>query len=346
MIRLFGLRDVLMIRQLQSQGVAFDLRRLLLHSSSPMRSALAGYLTHYHLGTTTCVHEGAKEGRNLRGFAQVCPRADQAEWNLVFLAPSLERHRNAADLWYRLLTYLTILGAEQGILRIYARSSEDANAEDVFRQAGFTVITREEVFAFPREFAPALRPNGLRPLTPQDGWALDELYRQAMPQLVQQAEGFPSHPGVTRYRQPGSAHHTREYVWVEQDKVIAYIGCCSSPKGHWLEVVARPECRANTLPCIRYILSQVGCSADMPVYCPVPDYDVGLGWLLRTLGFEPYMRQVLLVVHTAARVPVRRQIIVPALERSVNVRTSVGNSCQGIAARKPWVLPARARHVH
>ena len=328
MIRLFGLRDVLMVKQLQPQGVAFDLRRLLLHSSSPLHSALAGYLTHYGLGTITCVHEGTKEGRNLKGFAQVWPRADQSEWDIVFLSPALDQHQNAADLWYRLLTYLTILGAEQGIRRIYARSSEDAEAEDIFRQAGFTVITREEVFALRREPAAASRLSGLRPLTAQDSWALDELYRQAVPQLVQQAEGLPSRSGLARYHLSGSSRRSREYVWAEEGKLIAYMGWYSSPRGYWLEVVARPECRANTLPYIKYILSLIGCSTTMPVYCSVPDYDVGLGWLLRTLGFESSTRQVLLVVHTAARVPVRRKIMVAGLERSVNVHTSVGNLSQ------------------
>jgi len=338
-IRLFGLRDVLMVKQLQSQGVAFDLRRLLLHSSPPLYSALSGYLTHYNLGTITCVHEGTKEGKNLKGFAQVWPRADQAEWDIVFLSPSLERHENAADLWYRLLTYLTILGAEQGILRIYARSSEDAEAEDIFRQAGFTVIAREEVFALRREPAAAPRPSGLRLLAPQDGRALEELYRQAVPQLVQQAEGLPSHSGLAHYRLPLGSRRGQEYVWAEEGKIIAYMGWYSSPRGCWLEIVARPEHRANTPPCIKHILTLMGCSETMPVYCPVPDYDVGLGWLLRTLGFESCTRQVLLVVHTAARVPVRRKIMVAGLERSVNVHTSVGNLSQMASGRKPWAWP-------
>lgn len=326
MIRLFGLRDVLMVKQLQPQGVAFDLRWLLLHSTPPLHSALAGYLTHYNLGTITCVHEGnSKEGRNLKGFAQVWPRPAQAEWDLVFLSPALERHERAADLWYRLLTYLSILGAEQGILRIYARCAEDAEAEDIFRQAGFTVVVREELFALRREPAAAPRPGNLRPLSAQDLRAVEELYRQAVPQLVQQVEGRPPAIGLARYRLPLGSRRGQEYLWIEEGKVLAYMGWYSSPKGSWLEVVARPEYRANALPGIKYVLSLTGCSETMPIYCPVPDYDVGLGWLLRTLGFEPCGRQVLLVRHTAARVPVRHRLVVPGLERGVNVHTSVGN---------------------
>lgn len=323
MIRLFGLRDVLLVKQLQPQGVAFDLRWLLLHSTSPLHSALAGYLTRYNLGTITCVHEGSKEGRNLRGFAQVWPRPAQGEWDLVFLAPALERHENAVDLWYRLLTYLSILGAEQGILRIYVRSSEDAEAEDVFRQAGFTAVVREELFVLRREPEAASRPGGLRPLASQDLRALEELYRQAVPQFVQQVEERPPHLSLARYRLPLGSRRGQEYIWVEEGKALAYMGWYASPRGSWLEVMARPEDRTGTLPHIKYILTLMGCSATRPIYCPVPDYDVGLGWLLRTLGFESCTRQVLLVRHTAARVPVRPKIMVPGLERGVNVHPSV-----------------------
>lgn len=323
MIRLFGLRDVLLVKQLQPQGVAFDLRWLLLHSTSPLQSALAGYLTRYQLGTITCVHEGRRDGQGLRGFVQVWPRPAQAEWDLVFLSPALERHENAADLWYRLLTYLSILGAEQGILKIWVRSAEDAEAEDVFRQAGFTVVMREELFVLRQEAKAASWPSGLRLLTPQDLHALEELYRQAVPQFVQQVEERPPHLSLARYRLPLGAHRGQEYIWVEGGKALAYMGWYHSPRGAWMEIMARPEYRADALPYIRYVLALTGCSTARPVYCPVPDYDVGLSWLLRALGFEPCTRQVLLVRHTAARVPVRPKIVVPGLERSVNVHTSV-----------------------
>jgi hypothetical protein len=52
---------------------------------------------------------------------------------------------------------------------------------------------------------------------------------------------------------------------------------------------------------------------------------VGLGWLLRTLGFEPYTRQVLLVAHTVTRVSARQRLIVPGLEHSIDVSRPMGH---------------------
>lgn len=326
MIRLFDLRDLSVMRQLQSQCVGFDLRRLLLCSPSPMQSALADYFTLHSLGTITCVHRDADHG-GINGFVQIWPRAVRNEWDLAFLSPSLDYHRDAAEIWYKLLTHLTVLAAESGVLRIYARSSEDAEAEDIFRQVGYTLINREEVFVLPQQVAPTPLPKGLRRITTQDRWALNEFYRSVVPQLVHKAGGVFPHRGGVYHGILARPLSIKEYVWADKDTILAYLGLCSSSKGHWLEIVVRPEYRAETLPYIKYVLTLAPCSASRPVYCPVPDFCVGLGWPLRNLGFEAYARQVLMVIHTVAHAPIRRPIVVPGLEGG-HVIGPVRNSTQ------------------
>ena len=320
MIRPFGLRDISTIRRLQPRGVAFDLRRLLLYSTSPTRSALLGYLSRNHLGTITCVHENSSSAESgQRGCAQVWPRPGRAEWDLVFLAPSLDHHQKASEIWRQLLAHLIIQGAKQDIQRIYARSSEDAEAEDILRQVGFTIVAREEVFVLSHRPAPAPLPKGLRRVDRrQDRWALSELCRQVVPPLVQQAEGLLPHRCAAPHHPLARFLFADEYVWVEKGKIIAYLGLCGSARGYWLEITVRPEYRADLLPYIKYVLTLAQRLNSTPVYCSIPDYSVGLGWLLRTLGFESYTRQVLLVVHTVARVPVRRRLVIPGLERGVD----------------------------
>jgi len=327
-VRLFGLRDFFLLRRLRSQCVGFDLRRLLLDAPSPVSSALLGYLTHHHLGAITCIHEDTIDGRDLQGFAQVWPRAGRSEWDLGWVAPRLSSPRDVA-LWRRQLSDLVLFGAERGVLRIYARSSEDAQIEDVLRQTGFIVISREEVFVRPSKASLCSQPTGLRPSGPQDRWALGELYRQAVPQIVRRAEGLPSRRMRPPFGSLPSSGLTAEYVWVDEGRIVAYLGLYSSLRGNWLEVVSLPECRAETLPHVRYMLTLVSGPASTPVYCPVPDYAAGLGWVLRALEFEPYARQVLLVAHTAARVPVHRKVRVMGLEGSADARTPVGHVYTG-----------------
>ncbi|MBM3188058.1 MAG: hypothetical protein FJZ90_04970 [Chloroflexi bacterium] len=326
MIRPFGLRDILTLRQLGPQGVAFDLERLLLGAPSPTQSALLGYLTRHRLGSITCVREDA-DGVG-EGFVQVNPRADGVEWHLAFLSPALEDNGTAPHLWRQLLGHLIVSGTQQQVSRIYARCAEDAYVEDTLRQVGFTLLTREEVFRLSHPSSPASAPKGLREAGPQDIPALNQLYREVEPQLAQQAEGASAHWQSEPRLPLMYPISTCGYVWEEGGRVLAFLGVTSSSRGCWLQILVRPEHRGDLLSHIKYVLGTTGCSCDRPVYCPVPDRCVGLGWLLRAAGFEPYARQASLVVHTVVRVPLKRRLVVAGLEGSVDVGTPVGHIFQ------------------
>ncbi len=326
MIRSFGLRDVPALRRLQSRGVAFDLRRSLLYAPSPVAVAALGHLTRFHLGAMTFGYVPA--GRVAQGAAQVWPRAVCDEWDLSFLAPALAHDSAAAQAWQQMLSQLILQGAQQGVQRIYVRLAEDAEAEDALRQAGFTTVAREEVFVVSRPSAPAPLPRGLRRIDRHDRPALAAFYREVVPHLVQQAEGYSPHWGATEplLRRLTSFVSTQEFIWLERGRILAYLGLSGSSQGYWLETIVRPENRAEVLPYIRHVLTLADCTPATPVYSPVSDYSVGLGWLFRTLGFETFARQVLMVAHTLARAPVRRPLFIHSLEGGVDVGPQVGHT--------------------
>ncbi len=325
MFRLFDLRDVPLVRRLEPQGVAFDLRRHLLEDTVPVRDAVLGFLTAHRLGAITCVCLTPGDEDGLSGFVQATEGADGTEWDLSYIAPSLDYDLRAGNTWCHLLGSLILLAAEHGVERVRVRSAQDAEAEDLFRRVGFTVVSREEVFALDQEAKPTPQPRGFRRSTPEDQWALNELGRQVVPQVIQQAEG-----GLFRWAESGrrgvSQRNTSElYVWADRGQMLACLGLTKTARGSWIEVIARPEHRGDVLPHLRYLLTLAAPSSQSPVYCPVPDYAVGLGWLLRTLGFESYTRQVLLVAHTVTRVPAQRSLIVPGLEHGIDVSRPMGH---------------------
>ena len=101
------------------------------------------------------VFQAPEEHDGLSGFVQVSAGAKGSEWHLAYLAPNLDYDLNAGSTWCRILGHLILLGAEHGVERICVRSAEDAEAEDLFRRTGFTVVSREEVFALDHEPKPA-----------------------------------------------------------------------------------------------------------------------------------------------------------------------------------------------
>ena len=320
MIRPFGLRDVFLLRQLQPRGTAFDIKSWLLSNSSSVRDALASLLTHSHLGALTFICQNPQGYP--QGYAQVRARPNGLEWDLCLLAPSLDDHKHTSRIWHDLLSHLIILAGQQNVLRIYARSPEDTEIETVFRGAGFTVVSREEVFVLSQPAAPAPLPKGMRPTDRSDFEALVALCRDAMPPLVRKAEASaPDWCGARtqelRQNGHGKPHAATSFVCMTKGTTIGYLSLRQGSLGYWLEVIVHPDHRGDMLPYVRHLLSLTNCSPSKPVYCSVSDFGVGLGWILRTLDFASYTRQVLLVAHPVVRVPVRRSVVIEGLEGSV-----------------------------
>jgi hypothetical protein len=324
-IRPFGLYDILTVRQLQKGSVPLDLRRQVLYRDAPARAALLGFLTQYRFGPLTWMYAGRDAGRDGRAFAQVWPIADRPDWNLSRLAPSLEDGEGAEALWREMLRGLVRRAADSGVFRIFTRVEEGSDAERVLRRNGFVATTRQELFVLPAAPGPVSSPKHLVPAEPRHDWALGELYRQVVPRFVQEAEASFCHACASPRRHTLGGEAVREYVWQDAERVNAYFAVSTASLGSWVEILVRPEHRGDIMPHIRHVIGNVA-ARERPIYCPVPDYDVGVGWLLRTLGFQPVGRQAHMVMHVAARVPVRRPLLVTGLEGSVDIRTPIGTA--------------------
>ncbi len=319
-IRPFGLRDAWAIKHLQSRGVRFDLRRVL-DAPSPTRSALLALWTRHHLGAPTLVYYGAKRS-DVRGFVQLEVQRGGQTWDLAYLAPSLEEQEDAPYIWQELITQAILMAAEHQVLRVYARPPQDSEIEQLLRRAGFALVTREEIYVLSEPPTPLAQPRGLRQADREDSWALGELYRKAMPPLVYQAQETIRLEGLGRVPLLNNKH--MDYVWTERGEIVAHLSLVSHPRGYWIECAVLPSYRSELLPHISYLLSLTDCSPVQPVYFAVPSYDVGLGWLLRTLGFGSFGEQLVMVAHTAKRVRVSRPVVGTAFESTVDVATPLG----------------------
>lgn len=316
MIRPFSLWDAPNVRHLQTRGTAFDLKRCLLSTQNPTRSAILGLVSGHHIGARTLVHtEGP--GTDPVGFVQLLPRDDGSSWDLVCVAPALDEGPPSACLWQDLLSQAIITAAEQRVARIYARAPLHGDSAMVLRRSGFTMVGCEDIFASSAAQPASPMPAGLRPVAEEDAWALGELRRQVIPPLVYQAQWFAPEEVALSSQAMGAAQGG--YVWVEDGSIVAHLSLDSTARGHWIECTVRPERRGDLLPHLRYLLYVANGLDHRPVYVSVPDYTVGLGWLLRTLGFESYGRQQVMVAHTVSRVTVSRPAVAHGLEGRVDI---------------------------
>jgi hypothetical protein len=264
------------------------------------------------MGAITFVHYGSKHS-DVRGFAQLMPRKGGSAWDLTYIAPSLDDRQAMPSTWCDLLRHVIQAGAERQVLRVYARPPEDSEIEHLLRRSGFALVGHEEIFALTEPQSPSAPPRGFRLADRQDSWELRELHRKTIPPLVYQACGAWQMDEWTSTLF-GLSHEQTNYVWSDKGEIVAHFGLGAGPKGYWIECVVRPEYRGELLPHIQHLVSLTDCSPSRPIYFAVPDYTVGLGWLLRTLGFRSYSQQIVMVAHTVQRVPFYRPVTASALE--------------------------------
>jgi hypothetical protein len=264
------------------------------------------------MGAITFVHYGSKHS-DVRGFAQLMPRKGGSAWDLTYIAPSLDDRQAMPSTWCDLLRHVIQAGAERQVLRVYARPPEDSEIEHLLRRSGFALVGHEEIFALTEPQSPSAPPRGFRLADRQDSWELRELHRKTIPPLVYQACGAWQMDEWTSTLF-GLSHEQTNYVWSDKGEIVAHFGLGAGPKGYWIECVVRPEYRGELLPHIQHLVSLTDCSPSRPIYFAVPDYTVGLGWLLRTLGFRSYSQQIVMVAHTVQRVPFYRPVTASALD--------------------------------
>jgi hypothetical protein len=315
-IRPFGLRDAPVVKHLQTQSAAFDFKRCSLSTPNPTRSAVLGLVSRHHIGAHTLVHTGAA-GSEPIAFVQLLPREDGLTWDVACIAPALEGDPAAACLWQDLLASSMLTAAEQGVMRICARLLVDGDSALVLRRSGFASVGYEEIFASSAKQTAVQMPPGLRHVTNDDAWALGELRRQVIPPLVYQAQWFTPEEAVSTAITSGASHVAM--IWIDQGQIIAHLSLESTARARWVECIVRPERRGDLLPYLRFVLHVADGEGGRPVFVVVPDFGVGVGWLLRTLGYESVGRQQVMVAHTVSRVTVSRPVVAHGLEGRVDV---------------------------
>ena len=330
MIRQFGLRDFSSVGKLQRHGILLGLEEAFTRSYRPLLAAMAAYLTAHGMGTCTYVSVDDESGA-VEGFVQVRLRRNRPEADVVFLAPALHEADDLGQVWVRLLKHGCLDVAGRGVKRIFARLPEGGPEVEPFRQAGFGVYTREDIFRItPGEIEERLatvRPfPALRPESVIDSWRLRQLYMAIAPRLVQQAENLVESGGDSPSLDWVGFGRREGYILEDQEEIIGYLQLWQGQMGHWLRILLHPRAYDQVDHLLDHGLACWQRYPRRPLYCGVREYQGGLRGPLEAHGFQFFATQAIAVRHTTVRVqePVRR--LVPALEKRVEPTTPMVNS--------------------
>ncbi|MFQ5340577.1 MAG: hypothetical protein ACE5F6_03420 [Anaerolineae bacterium] len=301
-VRPFGVRDIVLIRTLQTKGISLDLEGAVLRPRAPLWNALLSQIPLNSFGAATYV----VRNRSQSGFIQAHQGRSPAEGYLTFVAPALAWQDGTSHTWQLLLETLCRGQGERGVQRIFAKLPIEADSEaEVFRTVGFRVYTQEHIFKLPRPTEAAIPSSSLRlrAWESKDAWGIHRLYCLGAPRFVQQAEHLPGQIGGCATSDWAQSNHEERYVWDQNGEVAAYLRLLGGEDGHWLHLLLHPEHTDQAEDLIRLGVARLETHAPRPVYCAVRTYEAGLASALEATGFEHQLTRFLLVKQTTVQIP-------------------------------------------
>jgi hypothetical protein len=295
---------------------------------------------------------GPQSNARLVGLAQMRPRDEPHQWEVVYLAltrpagaapPPVSDGASAAPLRppdfvpfrttpdrraAHLLGELCDAGVELGAERIFASIPEDGGCYDLFKQVGFSPVVREYDFYRPREGAPSLPAEapeigGLRPQRRADAFGLLQLYQSCTPKLVQMAEGKRSRswdlPAPGWGRRLGRPRRASSWVVERDARKVAWLRLGRLGRGAHADVLIQmlvdPRASDLTEPLLRVALAAAAAQPVGGILVRLREHQQGLMAALEAYGFGQLESRSLMVKQLAALV--RHPQFVPALEKVV-----------------------------
>lgn len=329
-IRPFGLNDIWLLRKLQRSGVALAIEHALTHPNQPFWTALVAPWPWAGVGVATFVLDERSGDRQAIGFVQLMKRPSRPEADVLHLSPAVSaasaEHPDAAEVWHRLLGYCSMAAASHGIQRIFASTAVGCPEEACLRDAGFSLYTLETIYRLAAAPTVSGLAPGFRAQLPQDSWALQRLYMNNTPKLVQQAEGALTGAVGSPMLSWWEPNNWRGVVWEPAGEVRGAVQVHLGRTGHWLRIWGASEMGARDLRALvgqglRQIDLAGGTRRPTPIFATVRDYESGSAGALTGFGFAPFMDRARFVRHTVA--VVREPLPVPLTGREVRQEVPV-----------------------
>ena len=270
-VRSLDLLDLPSLPRYRRDVLPLDSARTLTRGNPLGAVALLAYLNpRRHLYTAICTGDG------LSLMGQVVQSEGETFARLTFLAPNELLGAGEAPL----LEHLSGQAGEWGALHLLAEVDERAKAFKSLRQAGFSMYAWQRVWKLttPKtDVGKSWQAAGSRDLV-----AVQSLYSQLVPALIQPVEVMPRKPGGLVCRANG--------------KIQAYVGLTYGPAGIWVQPLIHPD--AEAVPeRITALFHNLPDRRERPVYVCVRSYQAWLEGVLEDLGASAGPRQAVMVKH-------------------------------------------------
>jgi hypothetical protein len=325
MIRTFDWRDVGLVKTLADRGICLDSETGLTEGNHPLQNALVSYLMPM-AGAPTLIWRA--DGNHHAAFGQLRHRPGEEHARVLFIAPAAQ---HAIEGWQNVIERLVVEAGERRAQNLIAEVNDKSPEYETLREAGFAIYARQSLWKLSSDPAPDGPSVALRPAVRSDVIAVNTLYSNVVPRLVQQVE-------------PGPQHIERGYVLQESGELLAYLDVRRGPQGVWIEPYLHPEAddcaEAVLASCLRLLPGR----AEKPVYLCLRRYQNWLHEVVASVGFVPLGSQAVMVKRLAVRLsePVLKPL--PVVEGQVptpiaSTRYNASDETQQAARRTAPLTP-------
>ncbi|MDQ6907573.1 MAG: hypothetical protein M3176_12150 [Chloroflexota bacterium] len=320
--------DLPAMRRLRGETARLDMPEGIIAGLRPIRTAVRGIIPWLgNVWTFVLVKDGG-----IHAYAQARPRRDSHTWDVVYLAYGRKDRIGSAEVrdaaWSALLDAATRVAGRRRATRLFARVPDNADAMIALRDAGYITYGREMLYVAP--YHKTARQTDEQPaLRRQQGgetWAIHQLYTLTTPKAMQFAEARTS----SYWDLPRNGSSRAAYWIGEAHEVTAYARTLSGEHAHVLDVLFRPEARAQVPGFVQNVLAALSASEGDLVYVRALGHQEDLGGMLEALGFSVLMRQSLLVKYTTISVREAAPAFIPV----PSLRKVVAGRVPSLSARR------------
>jgi hypothetical protein len=309
MIRPFSWGDIPTLHRYRKRGLCLDSALTMTRGSALVAGVLFSPLISIS-GVFTWVYTD-DSGQHPKLLGQIIHAAGSSFARVSYLAP--EDALEAAGI-PPLLERLARHAGQRGAFHMLAEIDERSLAFEALRRAGFAIYARQRFWKPPTKITDPVGEAQWRVATEKDRLAVQALYQNLVPGLVQQVEILPATP-------------IQGLVFRQDGDLVGFIELKYGPRGIWAQPLIHPDLE-NVSELLDNLVQHIHFRRNRPLYFCVRTYQSWLEPAMRDLEAEPGELQAVMVKHLAAHKKVTRPFALPNLEGRPEATTPIAQSKQ------------------
>jgi hypothetical protein len=217
----------------------------------------------------------------------------------------------AEDVCLDLLSYLSVVGGEVGVQKVFLRLPTASPLLEVAKQTGFSHYLSEILYRW--EGKPVVGqhvslPYPLRSKSRRDEMGLFQLYNAAVPDCVRRVEAMTLQEWRGSRERGRQKRREKEFVWEKEGSLVAWLRAFGKGRAGHFDLMIHPQEEDYLGTLVEVGLAHL--RGMSPIFCLAPEFAVRLRRLLDDQGFREEGEYSILVKQLAARV--RQPHFVPA----------------------------------